>query len=149
MLLEFTSSSACPCSSLLCAPWQYVYNIYIYIYIYTAYIYSIRKKKIYIYMYVLGVSPTKDFHSRIGIFKSCWYKTDSRIICLGAWSKYITKRVKSETVIIIDVNKQGKCVMTVHCCLSCSCCARWRDFTLYYNEALYCSVTQMHLIPDK
>ncbi len=37
------------------------------------------------------MSPTKDFHSRIGIFKSCRYSTDSRIICLGAWSKYITK----------------------------------------------------------
>ncbi len=43
------------------------------------------------FVYFVGVSPTKDFHSRIGIFESCRYFTDSRIICLGAWSKYITK----------------------------------------------------------
>ncbi len=46
------------------------------------------KKKVY---WKLGVSPIKDFHSRIGIFKSCRYSTDSRNICLGVWSKYITK----------------------------------------------------------
>ncbi len=43
------------------------------------------------FVYFVGVSPAKDFHSRIGIFESCRYSTDSQIICLGAWSKYITK----------------------------------------------------------
>ncbi len=47
-----------------------------------------KKKKVY---WKLGVSPIKDFHSRIGIFKSCRYSTDSRNISLGVWSKYITK----------------------------------------------------------
>ncbi len=56
---------------------------------------------IYIYIYsTLGVSPTKDFHSQIGIFESCQYSTDSQIISLGAWSKYITKsQVRHSTVI--------------------------------------------------
>ncbi len=31
----------------------------------------------------LGVSSTKYFHSRILIFESCQYSTESQIICLG------------------------------------------------------------------
>ncbi len=57
--------------------------------------------------YKLGVSPTKDFHSRIGI-------VDIRLIVESyVWGRgqNTLPRVKSDTVIITDVNKQGKCVM--------------------------------------
>ncbi len=57
-------------------------------------------------VYHIGVSSTKDFHSRIGIFESCRYLTDRRIICLGAWSKYITFDST-------DFNTQGKCVTDI------------------------------------
>ncbi len=46
--------------------------------------------------YSIGVSPTKDFHSRIGIFESCRYSTDSRIISLGAVQNTLP-RVKSDS----------------------------------------------------
>ncbi len=49
---------------------------------------------------------------RIFIVKSKMLNlADSRIICLGAGPKYITKsQVRHSTVIITDVNTQEKCV---------------------------------------
>ncbi len=40
-----------------------------------------------------GVSSTKDFHSRIGIFEPCQYSTNSRVICWAAVLSVISSRL--------------------------------------------------------
>ncbi len=48
------------------------------------------------FMYLVGMSSTKDSHSRIVILESCQYLTDCRIICLGERQKNTLPRVKSD-----------------------------------------------------
>ncbi len=62
----------------------------------------------------LGVFSTKDFHSQIGIFKSCQYSTDSRIM-FGGGAKYITKsQVRHSTVLLLTLTHRENVLCVPH-----------------------------------